>query len=330
MRRKNTTFKRTSQAFLSFVTKFYKLSKSNSRYVLQPRPISKKAPARFHRIILKPTFAFMTPWKRLFRFYIDSSIHVALAICALAAVTILTYDLAWHWSVFAFLFSASITGYNFAKYAGQARFHHRSLTNQLKSIQIFSLLAFVVLIYTAILQSLPFLLTNLVLGLLTLFYAVPVLPNQKNLRSLTSLKVFIIAFVWAGAALWLPLVDQQSLFKVDVFWKTLIYFVFVLALILPFEIRDLHFDEPNLGTIPQRIGIRKTKIFGYSLLLIFIILHLLEPLATLQVILTSLGIAGLTGVLIYFSSTDQSPNYASFWVESLPILWFVSLALLKL
>ncbi len=36
----------------------------------------------------------------------------------------------------------------------------------------------------------------------------------------------------------------------------------VLAFLIPFEIRDLAYDKPELKTIPQRIGVTQTKIFG--------------------------------------------------------------------
>lgn len=271
----------------------------------------------------------MKALKALFEFYIDSSIHVALAICALAGVTVLSYDLDWDWPVFGFIFLASITGYNFVKYAGMAKLHHRSLTNQLKSIQLFSLVCFLGLIYLTTLQSWRFIIATASLGLFTFFYAVPFSPNRKNLRNLKSLKVFVIAFVWAGATLWLPLVDQRPLFSVDVLLKTLSYAVFVLALILPFEIRDLNFDSSKLGTLPQRLGIAKTKRLGYVLLVVFIFLTILAPSSTLSTILTDGGIALLVGVFIAFSSKGQADHYASFWVEAVPMIWFLIHLLLQ-
>jgi hypothetical protein len=36
-----------------------------------------------------------------------------------------------------------------------------------------------------------------------------------------------------------------------------------------FEILDLTTDDPHLQTVPQRIGVKKTKIVGLSLLLPF-------------------------------------------------------------
>lgn len=259
--------------------------------------------------------------KNLFRFYINSSLHVTLAICALAGITFLTIHADWDFWFFSFIFSASITGYNFVKYAGYAKFHHRSLTNQLKSIQIFSLFCFILLIVSTLKQSLTFILYAGGLGLFTLLYAVPFLPHHKNLRRIKLLKIIIIGFVWAIATAGLPLIGRK-----DLDWPLLLritnYFFLVLTLIMPFEIRDLKYDDPKLGTLPQLIGIRKTKITGYILLSIFILTSFFLNLS-LYALSTNLIITIITGIAIKRVSTHQRKYYASFWVESIPILWFI-------
>ena len=40
---------------------------------------------------------------------------------------------------------------------------------------------------------------------------------------------------------------------------------------LPFEIRDMQYDSLKLSTIPQRIGVMKTKIIGVFMLLFFLL-----------------------------------------------------------
>src|SRR5699024_7709487 len=233
-----------------------------------------------------------------------------------------TYKTDWEWTTFAFIFFASITGYNFVKYAGQAKLHHRSLTNQLKTIQIFSLFCFLGLVYFFFRQIANFIWTILVLGGFTFFYAVPFLPHKKNLRRLKGLKIFIIALVWTGATLWLPLVNHYPLFSLPVILGSLSYFFFVLALILPFEIRDVIYDDAELGTLPQRFGVDTTKKTGYVFLLIFVILTLLNTGLEIPEMLIRFTVALATGVFIFFSEKSQNRYYAAFWVEAVPILWF--------
>ena len=81
--------------------------------------------------------------KRIVNFYLDSSIHVAFAVFALTWVTLLQFDLDYDKNVLYFVFFATITGYNFVKYFGVAKFHHRSLAFWLKAIQVFSFIAFI-------------------------------------------------------------------------------------------------------------------------------------------------------------------------------------------
>lgn len=261
-------------------------------------------------------------WKRnLFRFYISGSLHVALAICAMGGLTFLTANLAWDGWFFLFLFSASVTGYNFVKYAGYAKFHHRSLTRQLRSIQVFSFLCFILLLVSLLKQSQLFLLYAGALGLFTLLYAVPFLPNHKNLRHIKVLKIIIIAAVWALATAGLPLIDAPDVDPLFLL-RIVNYFIFVLALIIPFEIRDLKFDAPNLGTLPQLIGVTKTKKVGYLLLALYLLLSFQLPLEAFALTINFI-MALLAGVAIKYASKNQHFYYAAFWVESLPIVWFI-------
>lgn len=225
------------------------------------------------------------------------------------------------WLVFYLYFSASITGYNFVKYAGYAKFHHRSLTRQLRSIQAFSFLCFILLLVSLLKQSHRFILYAGALGLFTLLYAVPFLPNHKNLRHIKILKIIIIAAVWALATAGLPLVDTLN-FNSDALLRILNYFVFVLALIIPFEIRDLKFDAPNLGTLPQLIGVTKTKKVGYLLLALYLLISFQLQLETFALTVNFI-MALLTGIAIKYASKDQHFYYAAFWVESLPIIWLL-------
>ena len=74
--------------------------------------------------------------QQLFNFYLNASVHVALAVYALTYITLIAFEITYHEAVLYFVFYATITGYNFVKYFGLAKFHHRSLAAWLKAIQI--------------------------------------------------------------------------------------------------------------------------------------------------------------------------------------------------
>ena len=104
-------------------------------------------------------------------------------------------------------------------------------------------------------------------------------------------------------------------------------FLFVVVWMLPFEIRDLKYDEPGLRTIPQRIGTRRTKMVGIILLAIFMTLIGLKDNIPYNAEIVKASIAILLLVLLELAREDQPKYFSSFVVEALPILWYASLVI---
>ncbi len=274
-------------------------------------------------------FCLVKILKKLFYFYIESSTHVALAVCGFVGVSVLEFDIPISNELLGFVFFGTITGYNFVKYAEIAGLKHRSLNLSLRKIQIFSFFCFLALIYCFF--QLPFK-TIIVSGgfaALTFFYAIPFL-SYKKLRALVGMKIIIVAIVWAGVTLIIPLVNENVVLTNSNWIGFFQRILFVLVLTLPFEIRDLKHDELALGTLPQRVGMKSTKIIGALLLLVILIIEYLKQdinwIYTFSLIIT----CGVMAVFIYLSEKEQSKYFASFWVESIPILWLVLIILLKL
>lgn len=266
----------------------------------------------------------------IFDFYLKSSIHVSLAVTAFAGVTLMHLELEANPDLFAFIFFGSVTGYNFVKYASIAGLRHFNLSNHLRVIQVFSFFSFVGLIWFAQNLSEPVLWTAAFLGLLNILYALPVLGKEQNLRNITGVKVFIIAGIWCGVTVWLPILDSGLSFSTDIWVFTIQRFLFVVALTLPFDIRDIRFDTEQLGTIPQLIGVSKTRHLGLVLLLLVLILEFISPSADVQEIIVLVAITGITAFLLRKAVIGQTQYFASFWVESIPILWWVLLFIIDL
>lgn len=254
------------------------------------------------------------------KFYINSSIHVALAVVSLSLLSFLEFNLDIDFNLLLFIFFGSITGYNFVKYAGIAKLHHRSLARNLRLIQVFSLLCFLGFVYFAFQQKLEILFAAAIFGVFTLLYAIPPGKNNQNLRNTSGIKIFVIALVWAGVTVIFPLWDKVKLNQLIL--EFLQKFCFVIALTIPFEIRDLKFDAGALKTLPQQIGVQKTKITGYLLLTIILFLEFWKDFVLIEFI-TLLLILGITGIFIKYTKTNQQDYYASFWVEGIPVLWLL-------
>ncbi len=261
--------------------------------------------------------------KDLLSFYVNSSIHVALAVVSFAIITTLNFGVTVDWYVYLFIFFSAITGYNFVKYAGIAGLHHLSLTKNLRLIQVFSLFIFAALIYILFHLSLNAILISGVLGILTLLYVIPLFGEGKNLRGFAGIKIYVIAFVWSGVTVLLPLVDEINLFQWNVIASLLQRFLFVFALTLPFEIRDLRFDMANLRTVPQIFGVYRTKIIGGLAILTVLMLEFLKSNSDYNS-LFSLIFAGIV-LSIFLNKTRirQTKYFSSFWVEAIPIFWCI-------
>ncbi len=273
--------------------------------------------------------------RQIFNFYINSSIHVALAVVAMTWVTLIQFELECDKNVLVFVFLATITGYNFVKYFGVAKFHHRSLAAWLKAIQIFSFFAFLGMGYYALKLNVNTLIYLSIFGLITFLYAVPLLPiryfrdSHKNLRQVSGLKVYVIALVWVFTTVFLPLIDKDFYINDDVVITGVQRFIFVIVLMLPFEIRDLIYDSIKLATIPQRIGVRNTKIIGVFLLIVFFFLEYFKDEMSSTTVVSNSVILSVTLIFVLFAHKKQSQYYSAFWVESTPILWLMVLLMLS-
>ncbi|TDY11642.1 hypothetical protein [Meridianimaribacter flavus] len=274
--------------------------------------------------------------KRIFDFYINSSIHVALSVFSLAWITLLEFELPYDKNVLFFIFFASITGYNFVKFFGLAKFHHRSLATWLKYIQLFSLVCFLLMCYYVLRLEQTTLVYISVFGVVTFLYAIPFLPKKifldekQNLRSLSGLKVYVIALVWCGVTVFLPLANADFLMNWDVSITAIQRFVFVLVLMLPFEIRDLQYDSVKLATIPQQIGVKKTKLIGVLLLMVFFFLDYLKDDMQLMNLLVLLAITAITLLSVVLAKKEQSKYYSAFFVEGIPVLWLLLVLVFQL
>jgi hypothetical protein len=260
--------------------------------------------------------------KKFFNFYLNSSIHAALAVCSFARITELYFEIENN-SVFNyFIFYSTITAYNFVKYFGIAKFHHRSLTKDLKIIQVFSFLCFLLMCYYA--YKLPIQILGLFIpfGFLTILYAIPFLSGlQKSLRAISYLKIII---VWAGTTVVLPIVNSGEVIDESVALYAIQRFLIVAVLILPFDIRDIQYDAISLQTIPMKIGIKNTKKLGFVLLLFALVIEFLISTQTISKNIF-LGFSLVTVMFLMRAEKSQSNYYSSFWVESLPIIWWVIL-----
>jgi hypothetical protein len=133
--------------------------------------------------------------------------------------------------------------------------------------------------------------------------------------------VFLVALSWTLVTFLLPVVALEMTISEIVVLQAVQRFVLIYALMCIFEIIDLQFDTIGLQTLPQRIGIANTKKFGYFLLMVFIGI---DVVIQSEMLLLNLFFILVIAGFLYYSNEKRSKYYSSFWVESIPILWWLA------
>lgn len=138
------------------------------------------------------------------------------------------------------------------------------------------------------------------------------------IRKIPLLKIFYVGLVWALMNCWLTLPE----FNIPIF---LISFLFVTALVLPFDIRDMKVD--TVKTFPALVGVQNTKYIAYVLVFLSVILasQYLSFNAAVSFFLSGI----ITFVFIYFSENERDEAYFSFGVETCSALPFLFSVIMK-
>ena len=271
--------------------------------------------------------------KQLLDFYINSSIHVALSCFALVKVTYLMLNITTDNCVAFFAFFGTIVGYNFVKFDALARANKNKMRSQLKAITAFSLASLLLVIFYFFKLQYTTKISATLFLVLTILYTLPFFPNTKNARNWAGLKIYIVAICWVGVTVMLPILNSEISFQNFFYIIALQRFLLIFTLILIFEIIDLKTDDPHLKTVPQQIGVKNTKLLGFVLLIGFCGLGLFYGnfngnIQFLELLLNFV-IAIVIAIFLYFSNENRYKYYTSFWVESLPIFWWLTYIFVK-
>ncbi len=120
-------------------------------------------------------------------------------------------------------------------------------------------------------QTAVMLRVSCLLGIFAFSYFLPVLPfkNKKRLRDFGFVKIIVLTGVWTIATSVLPMLYwQKNLtdYPLEIFLR----FVFVFALCVMFDLRDMRHDfENKIFTLPNKVGVRNSYRLIYASLLFF-------------------------------------------------------------
>ena len=237
------------------------------------------------------------------KYLIDSQVYVSLMGTFLAGFFMLEQKI-FRWPTLLLIFITYFSGYLYTKYQYDKK--------KFLKILIFNCICGIISVILILKNHNEYrLLKWAIIVILGLLYNSFFL--EKFIRKIPLLKIFYVGLTWALINSWLILPE----FNWPIF---LISWLFISALVLPFDIRDMKSDD--VVTFPILIGIQKTKFLAYALVFIASLLSIsyLDLIFSLCFLLTTI----ITFLLIYFSENDNREAYFSFLVEScsgLPLLW---------
>ena len=257
--------------------------------------------------------------KLFFRFLVFSNIWVAFCVFALAMSSELLLETTSH-HISQFVFFATVFTYNFQRVVriekGADHDRKQWLVENKRFIHTLILLGGIMSGYYFFQFQTPTQIVIVFLGVLSLLY-------PFVLRKIPFIKIFVISFVWAVSTMLLLVLETRILITQNVVLHLVSQFLFVFAITIPFDIRDLKHDAQNLETIPLFFGVQKSKLIGVLALFICVLI------AVFQSFESGLNTSNLLAlILLYFvasifirkSDESKGEMYFSFWIESLCIL----------
>lgn len=277
-------------------------------------------------------------------FLLFSNLFIAICAVAQGMVTYHLLKVPADKYVLAFIFFATIGLYNFSMLLAKPKkpenspyvrvrwifSHHRMII----SITLISILCLIPLglLYLSIESKVMMGFT----GLVAVGYNIPFLRlNNQNigLRNIPGIKLFLIAMVWAVSSVLLPILELQhskalSISPSDTLLLVFKRFLFVAAITVPFDIRDLFQDKMYaLKTIPVILGEKKAYVFCQFLLLGYLLLLLLYRPATYPDIAAVVLNLAITGWLIFKSNIKKNEYYYFLYLDGTMLLQYLLLVL---
>jgi 4-hydroxybenzoate polyprenyltransferase len=128
----------------------------------------------------------------------------------------------------------------------------------------------------------------------------------------------------------LLILEKEIIFSSNVIAHLLSRFLFIFAICIPFDIRDVKYDNIKLKTIPIVFGVSRSKLISFISLLFVIIISTFQywnnKLSIGFFVAISLSCI-VSSIFIEKSNGKKSDFYFSFWVESLSILLYLFLVI---
>jgi 4-hydroxybenzoate polyprenyltransferase len=248
-----------------------------------------------------------------------------------------------------FIFFATFFEYNLHSFGGKFNlmeplviFRHLIGTDIKPVLRVCVIVGFAGSVVYFFLLPLKVMIAMVALALFTIAYTLPLIKRKEKfvrLREVTYMKVFTVAFVWSFVTVIIPMLEfSKGVSLIEILIIFLRRFLFIYAITIPFEIRDVE-REKLFGNVslPMIYGIKTIKIIGMSFIAVFIALcafhekyfsFVLDKRLNIFIPLALSGIAA--GLLIIYASNKKTNWYFKFSTDGTMILQFILLLIFNL
>ena len=168
--------------------------------------------------------------------------------------------------------------------------------------------------------------TLIVPALISMAYVLPFLAGKRRLRDFSYLKIFLIALTWPAITIGLPVLEWQFPLGRFVALLFLEKVFFLLAITLPFDIRDLQIDlHTKVKTLPTQLGVSQSKWLAEAFLmtsLLFGSISWFYGYYSTKIFIGLLLSFLLTALIIYFADRARHDYYFTGLLDGTMVLQF--------
>ena len=266
------------------------------------------------------------PAKRTLYWLGETNIFIALAAGACTLASYAFHNFPPDYNLVSFIFFATLLTYNLQRRIGDLK----ASAKFYKAKTILMILAVIGMVPFAI--HLTFIeLTGLACaGILSLGYAYPFIPfrgQRYSIRQVPYMKLWVIVLAWVMSTALVPLIDIVDLNSGDDRLSTLFFVLqqatFIVALTVPFDVRDLSTDYPFQKTLPMVLGVDKSIKFAQQAMLaafLFAFFNYLIGFFAFPQMLVQMGISVLGYFVVGRGKSTRSPLYYSIVLDGMILL----------
>jgi 4-hydroxybenzoate polyprenyltransferase len=272
----------------------------------------------------------MKSLRSILDFFLYSNLFISLCAAAMTAESYLLSGNDINRLYVLFVFASTFALYNFQRLfysvnaSGESSsVRHHWIAENKKLLWVLTIIALSGVLLITFYFPLKFILFFLPFGLISLSYFLPF----TNFRSIPFIKAMLVSLVWTCVTYYFSLLliglQKNNDISFAGGYEGSIRFLFLLALAVAFNIRDIGIDRSSgVNTIPVLFGERVAKIVCLVFLLACSVLVIFSDYS-LKVQIGLLASVLVTAILIFNARESRSEYFYSLWIDGMIALQFL-------